>query len=247
MQRYFTDQPIQLQEVFSVTGDTFHHLVRVMRAKENEQAEFVAANHQVFLGKIKSIDEKSAEILPVKQLEHAVEMPIEVTIACGLSKGEKSEKIVQKGTEMGARHFIFLPTEFSVVKWPAAKIARKIDRLQKIAVGAAEQSHRAYIPTISYCGSLRELMQWPGKFKIVAYEESAKQGEHTQLHHQIAQMQANDEVLALFGPEGGLSTKEIKKLTDADFISVGLGPRILRAETAPLYFLTAISVFTEMR
>lgn len=247
MQRYFTDQSIQLQKPFSVSGDTFHHLVRVMRAKENEEAEFVAANHQVFLGKIQRIAEKSAEVLPTKQLKHVVELPIEVTIACGLSKGEKSETIVQKETEMGARHFIFLPTEFSVAKWPTAKVARKIERLQKVAVGAAEQSHRAYIPTISYCSSLKELVQWPGKFKIVAYEESAKQGEHTQLHRQITNMRPNDEALALFGPEGGLSTSEIGTLTDAGFVSVGLGPRILRAETAPLYFLTAISVFTEMR
>lgn len=247
MQRYFTEQPIQNQVLFSVTGDNFHHLIKVMRAKVNDQAEFVASTHQVYVGKIQEVGEQSASILPILQLEKTAELPIEVTIACGIAKGDKSEYIVQKGTELGARHFIFLPTEFSVARWPAKKVTRKIERLQKVAKSAAEQSHRNYIPTVTYYESLQTLEKWPGMFKIVAYEESAKQGEHTQLQKQTTQMKTGNTMLALFGPEGGLAVSEIKSLTEANFTSVGLGPRILRAETAPLYLLSAISVLKEMR
>ncbi|WP_367370971.1 16S rRNA (uracil(1498)-N(3))-methyltransferase [Pediococcus parvulus] len=247
MQRYFTDQMIQTKVSFSIAGDNFHHLVRVMRAKVNDQAEFVSKKHEVFIGKIERIDPQEAHIMPIYQLEKSAELPVEVTIACGISKGDKSEYIVQKGTEMGARNFIFLPTEFSVARWPEKKATRKVERLQKVAKSAAEQSHRNYIPTVTYYNDLQTLSKWPGKFKLVAYEESAKHGEHTQLHAQIGKMQPNDTALVLFGPEGGLANSEVESLRDVGFVSVGLGPRILRAETAPLYLLSAISVLKEMR
>lgn len=247
MQRYFTDYPIQKNVSFLVSGNNFHHLIIVMRSKVGDEAEFVAKNHKVFIGKILATADQQAEILPITELKNSAELPVEVTIACGISKGDKSEYIVQKSTELGARHFVFLPTAFSVAKWPAKKINRKIERLQKVAKSAAEQSHRNYVPTVTYVNSLQDLKQLPAAFKIVAYEESAKNGEHTQLHHQIEQMQSNSTVLSLFGPEGGLAPNEVTQLQDAGFTSVGLGPRILRAETAPLYLLTAISVYKEMR
>ncbi|WP_412990223.1 16S rRNA (uracil(1498)-N(3))-methyltransferase [Pediococcus siamensis] len=247
MQRYFVDFEIQPHETFTVTGQNFQHLVRVMRAKVNDCAEFVSSDHLVYVGRIQALTTHEAVLLAENRLEAQVELPLEVTIACGLPKGDKAEFIVQKGTELGARHFTFLPTQFSVAKWPANKVDRKLDRLQKIAHAAAEQSHRTFIPTVSYANSLKTLIKQPMQFKIVAYEESAKQGEHTKLHQEIMKMQTANSVLALFGPEGGLAGQEVQTLEEAGFVSVGLGPRILRAETAPLYLLSAISVFKEMR
>ena len=76
--------------------------------------------------------------------------------------------------------------------------------------------------------------------KLVAYEESAKQGEHGALISALS-------LCVVFGPEGGLAPEELSVLTGQGFIAAGLGPRILRAETAPLYLLSAVSVLTELQ
>lgn len=81
--------------------------------------------------------------------------------------------------------------------------------------------------------------------KLVAYEESAKQGEHGALISALSPWPAS--LCVVFGPEGGLAPEELSVLTGQGFIAAGLGPRILRAETAPLYLLSAVSVLTELQ
>ncbi len=82
----------------------------------------------------------------------------------------------------------------------------------------------------------------------MAYEEAAKQGEKANLVKIIEQLTARKapHLTAVFGPEGGLSTNEIELLTQAGFIQAGLGPRIMRAETAPLYLLATLSYALEL-
>ena len=81
---------------------------------------------------------------------------------------------------------------------------------------------------------------------IVAYEESAKEGESAALVRALSGLESGAKVLFIFGPEGGLSPDEIVAFRQAGAVTVGLGPRILRAETAPLYALTAVSVLLEL-
>ena len=83
---------------------------------------------------------------------------------------------------------------------------------------------------------------------LVAYEEDAKQGEHSRLRQacQTLKGQAGAKVLVVFGSEGGLTPEEVSQLCEAGFQTVALGPRILRAETAPIYFLSALSYALEL-
>ena len=82
----------------------------------------------------------------------------------------------------------------------------------------------------------------------MAYEEDAKQGEHSRLRLacQTLKGQAGAKVLVVFGSEGGLTPEEVAQLSQAGFQTVALGPRILRAETAPIYFLSALSYALEL-
>ena len=82
-------------------------------------------------------------------------------------------------------------------------------------------------------------------YVFIAYEEQAKHGELSQFKQTIKQFKTQDRVLIIFGPEGGLSDSEIALFDDVSTI-VGLGPRILRAETAPLYALSAVSYEKEL-
>ncbi|CAM2816941.1 16S rRNA (uracil(1498)-N(3))-methyltransferase [Dellaglioa algida] len=241
MQRYF----LKSNELV-LTDEDFHHATKVMRLAVGDKVELVKQSEEVVVAKATQITDSFVNFEYQLTVESQVELPIAVTIASALSKKDKADWIVQKGTEMGASGFIFFNSDFSIAKWDQKKQAKKIERLQKIAKGAAEQSHRTVIPTISYVNKIDELFQQSYDIQIVAYEESAKQGEVSQLKKSFDLIEPNQNLIAVFGSEGGISEAEINKLSSVGYKKVGLGPRILRAETAPLYLLASLSFFSEL-
>lgn len=247
MQHYFVNQSGKLGDKIDLPKDVAHHFIDVMRAKVGDHCELVLNQEETFLGRLSQV--KPAQLILEKKLDRDVELPVHAMIACGLPKTKgKPELIVQKGTELGADQIIFFPAAWSVARWAANKLPKKLGRLQTIAKSAAEQSHRQKIPQVSYCPSLQELLDnYPADLRIVAWEESAKQGEASQLVRSFDQVKAGQSCLGIFGPEGGLTSQEVSQMQAAGVVPAGLGPRILRTETAPLYFLAALSVETELQ
>jgi 16S rRNA (uracil1498-N3)-methyltransferase len=184
----------------------------------------------------------------VQWKDEVTELPISITIASGLPKGDKLELIVQKGTELGAHQFLPFSATRSVVKWDEKKAVKKIDRWQKISKEAAEQSHRAFLPEVMSPVSFKELLirSKDYDYKLVAFEEESRNGETSVFASTLKKMNNGESLLLVFGPEGGLTDEEIKLLKNSDFEVCGLGPRILRTETAPLYALAAISYHFEL-
>lgn len=247
MQRYFLDSDPNVERI-ELPKELAHHLVTVLRATVGTKLELVMGDHKVYLAELVTV-EPIATVKLIKNLGQDSEMPVQVILACGVPKTkEKPELIVQKGTEMGASEIIFFEGERSVGHWNKQKQGKKIARLQKIADAAAEQSHRNVKPKVAYIPSLKELLNATASvdYRLVAWEESAKQGEKSALAATLEKVKAGDSLLGIFGPEGGLSENEVQSMVKLGVIPVGLGPRILRTETAPLYFLGAVSFATEL-
>ena len=244
MQRYFVNAT-PADEV-TLPPEAAHHLLKVMRAEIGTTVELVLADHCVYLATLSAIEPTTLKIN--QKLDADSELPVSVTLACGLPKTkEKPELIVQKATELGADKIVFFDAARSISHWQGNKQKRKIERLQKIAESAAEQSHRNKIPQVEYSANLAQLLaNYPATKRIVAWEESAKQGESSALAQQFNTLKPGDSILAVFGPEGGLTENEIAKMNGAGVVAAGLGPRILRTETAPLYFMAAISYAMEL-
>lgn len=247
MQRYFLEQQQHDGDQVVLTPEITHHWVVVLRAAVGDQAEFVDATAHLFHGTLQTADPQAATVTLTQVATPAVELPAAVTIACGLPKQEKAEWITQKATEMGVNQVIFYGADWSVAKWQPNKVAKKLARLTKVANGAAEQSHRLHRPTVAYAPNLKAVLATPYDVPVMAYEESAKQGEHSALKTSLQAVVPGQTVLAIFGPEGGISPAEVTLAQSAGTTLVGLGPRILRTETAPLYFLTAASVLWELQ
>lgn len=233
-------------ETVALPADVSHHLVDVMRSQVGTKIEVVLANQQAYLATLATTT--PATVTLTEGLASDSELPVNVTLVCGLPKTkEKPELIVQKATELGAHQIVFFAAERSVSRWTNEKVAKKLARLQKIANGAAEQSHRQVQPTVHYVKKLTDVLtQFPAQHRLVAWEESAKQGETSALARELQATKPGETVLAIFGPEGGLSTAEIEQLTAQQVVPAGLGPRILRTETAPLYFMSAVSFWLEL-
>lgn len=236
-------------EPLRLTDDLFHHMIHVMRMKQGNRVYLADSTGISFIAEITDISNDTVALRWVEDEGKSTEMPVQVTIACGLPKGDKLEFIVQKGTELGAHAFIPFAAKNSVVKWTADKSAKKQQRLQKIAKEATEQSHRQIEPTVLPVQTLRELLAEAKKYThvLIAYEEDAKAGESSTLVETLSAVRKGDSLLFVFGPEGGFAPEEVEQFLRAGFKSCALGPRILRAETAPLYALSAVSYQIELR
>lgn len=248
MQRYFLTTKQEVMQPFDLDQQTAHHLITVLRAEVGTQAEFIQPNQQVYIGHVSAVNGKQAQVVLDQLVANGSEMPVDISIACGLPKGEKTQLIVQKATELGVHRVIFFAAERSIAKWPQAKRDRKLERLRQIAQNAAEQSHRNMVPQVDYVNSLTELLSETDAMtqRIVAWEESAKQNEQTQLETTFTKLQSGDSLLAVFGPEGGLTVDEVNQMQQSQIQPAGLGPRILRTETAPLYLLASASYYFEL-
>ncbi|BAW17699.1 16S rRNA (uracil(1498)-N(3))-methyltransferase [Streptococcus intermedius] len=245
MQQYFIKG--NPQSMLVVTDkDTAKHMFSVMRLKEGDQVTLVFDDGVKRLAQVLDPSQQSLEILG--ELADNTELPVQVTIASGFPKGDKLEFITQKATELGVSAIWAFPADWSVAKWDGKKLAKKSEKLEKIAQGAAEQSKRNLIPEVELFDKKADFLAQLGQFNtiVVAYEEAAKEGETAALVRVLSGLAAGAKVLFIFGPEGGLSPDEIVAFRQAGAVSAGLGPRILRAETAPLYALSAVSVLTEL-
>lgn len=248
MQRYFINEPFSGQETAVISGNDFHHITRVMRMKPGNSLYVVFDGGKAATGTIESITDSTVDIRITEWEEMLRELPVQVTIASGLPKGDKWEWIIQKGTELGASQFVPFIAARSVVKWEEKKATKKLERWKKIAKEAAEQSHRQRVPEIMQPVTFEQLLDLGDSFdrKAAAYEESAKSGEKSRLAQMLASAEPGERILLIFGPEGGLDEGETEELKANGFELVGLGPRILRTETAPLYALSAVSYHFEL-
>ena len=237
MQQYFVNG--KADKLVTITDkDTIKHMFNVMRLTEDDEVVLVFDDGIKRLARVTNVQEHTFEI--VDELSDNVELPVQVVIA--------SEFLAQKTTELGAHALWAFPADWSVVKWDSKKLLKKADKLTKIAQGAAEQSKRNIIPQVKFFEKKSDFLTQLAVFNkiFVAYEESAKIGESAALARELAQLSADQQILFIFGPEGGLSPAEIAAFEKAGAVKVGLGPRIMRTETAPLFALSSISYVLEL-
>lgn len=242
MQRYFLEAPFDGQGEATITGDDYRHIVKVMRM--NVGGEILAVRGgAVYSAVITEIDDERVMVKKQEELQQEHELPVHVTIACGLPKGDKLDFIAQKGTELGMSALIPFASSRAIVKWDDKKSHKRIERLQKIAKEAAEQCHRSRIPEIMSVHSLKQLIAQSEAYdlKLYADEEDAKSEQPHKIADRLKNVYHRQSILVVFGPEGGLAREEAEQLQQAGFFPASLGPRILRTETAPLYFLSAVS------
>ncbi|EOT4863679.1 TPA: 16S rRNA (uracil(1498)-N(3))-methyltransferase [Streptococcus pyogenes] len=246
MQQYFIKGKAE-KKVTITDKDTIKHMFQVMRLTDEAEVILVFDDGVKYLAKVTNSMAHELEI--IEALPDQVELPVKVTIASGFPKGDKLDTIAQKVTELGASALWGYPADWSVVRWDGKKLAKKEDKLAKIILGAAEQSKRNRVPEVHLFEQKAEFLKSLSSFDhiFVAYEETAKAGQLATLAREVKEVKPGSKLLFIFGPEGGISPAEITQFEAAGAIKVGLGPRIMRAETAPLYALSALSYALELQ
>jgi len=177
------------------------------------------------------------ELTVLERMESINEASVRVSIYMAFPKADKLEHVIQKATELGAYEIVAFPTSRCVSRPDDKSLSKKLERWQKIAASAAEQSGRGRIPRVltlpSYAAALERAAQ--ADKAILFYENE----QATTLRMAMEQGGAKTFSL-LTGPEGGLDIKEVEQAEKAGLQVCTLGKRILRCETAPLCALSAV-------
>lgn len=222
-----------------------YHITTVMRMKIDDSI-IVSVDGIPYKVKLDKVSNDEVTFVDPIKIDEDTELKINVDLVQGYAKGEKMDFIIQKATELGVAGIYPIIMERSIVKLEENKKKSKIERMEKIAVEATRQSHRNIIPKIYPIFNLKEIDYQKYDYILVAYEEMARQNEISNFKKTLKNININQSILLIVGPEGGISDEEIKYLSTKNAIICGLGPRILRTETAGLYMLSAISYETEL-
>ena len=233
MQQYYVNYKIDETQLVEFDKEQSHHLLKVLRMKSGDTVYVVDTDANKYVVELEINESVYGRI--IKRHELTSEMGIRIYLAQGLIKGDRWDYFLQKACEFGATDIIPLVLKRNVVKVNDG-IEKKVDRFNKIAKEAAEQSKRDVLPKVHMPMTLKELVKLDADCKLVAYEDVAGS---TALKDSLSKPM--ESVIFVAGAEGGFDIEEVEFLKEHGFHVVGLGPRILRAESASLYFLSSLS------
>ncbi|MGH7817824.1 MAG: 16S rRNA (uracil(1498)-N(3))-methyltransferase [Candidatus Binatia bacterium] len=230
MARFFLPKKQLHDNHGTIDGQELNHLRRVLRLKPGDRITVFDETGWEHEAVIHSLATARGEIEIVRSYQAERESPLHVTLAVGLTKGEKIDFVVEKATELGVQTIIPFASTYAVPKLDERKIAGRTERWQKIALSATKQCGRARVPEVSALCTVQDLLarSWPDALKLIFWEKEVEQSlRQVQQKHVGAKA-----VLLMIGPEGGFSVEEAELARSHGFELVQLGRRILRAETA---------------
>lgn len=232
----------------AVQGDTVyfdaqlsHHMGTVLRLSVGEQVTVCAGEGLVYVVELEQFTKDAVQGRIVEQLEQQQDTNVQLVLYQGMPKGDKLELIIQKCTELGISEIIPVETSRSIVHLDSGKAAKKLERWQKIAQEASQQSKRIQVPTVNkyftWKQCVAQLAQDEG-LTLVLWED-----EHTQSMKGFLRSlpQPPQKINLVIGPEGGLSEEEVLELREGGAVTVSLGKRILRTETAGMAALAMLN------
>ncbi|WP_114166111.1 16S rRNA (uracil(1498)-N(3))-methyltransferase [Exiguobacterium sp. TNDT2] len=247
MQRYFLPRESFVNDMATLPADVVYHIGTVLRESPGYRMVLLDGTGLEYEAEVVTLEKKRGTARVLERRQATTELPVDVTLAYALPKGDKVELVAQKGTELGMHHFWVFESKRSVARWDAKKAPKKVERLQKIMQEAAEQSYRAVVPMCQHI-TPRELADRIDAFDavVIAYEEEAKQGEQAAFVTILQALRPGAKLLLIVGPEGGFDESEVNEWMERGARACAFGPRILRSETAPLYALAAVSYALEL-
>jgi 16S rRNA (uracil1498-N3)-methyltransferase len=222
---YFPDPIVNGRAVLS--GPEAHHLSRVRRAREGAPVELFDGRGRAFLGRIESVDRNRVEVAIESTSPGRPEPGVELTLATAVPKGDRFDWLVEKATELGVRRLVPILTERSVVDPRSSKL----DRLRRVVVEASKQCGRDRLMELVEPISWQELLA-NGAEDIGLFAHPGGDS--------VAGLGPIGRATVAIGPEGGFNDEEVEGAIAAGWRTIGLGPTILRVETAGLAACSAI-------
>ena len=234
MTRFFVDPDVFDRDTMVLSGENAQH-AKVLRLKEGEIILVCDGQGQECVCRVSQTAPET--VLSVEDRRSSVSEPVvDVSVYVAFPKADKLEHVIQKATELGAREIIAFPSSRCVSRPDEKSLKKKLERWQKIALSAAQQSGRGRIPQVlvlnSFSAALSRAAQSDRALLFYENEDAYTL--------KMALEGSYRTVSLMVGPEGGLEETEVSQAREAGLKICSLGKRILRCETAPLCALSAV-------
>ena len=228
----------------TIFGDDAHHISRSLRMAAGEHITVCDMQKNEYECVLTEFLPDCVHATVLSHTHSDTEPPYSVHLYQALPKGDKLDSIIQKAVECGVNEITTFESERCIVRVRDGGEEKKLERRQRIALEAAKQSGRGTVPAV---------------YKTVSFEEAIKnaasadlplfcyEGEDVRsIKSALQDAEIKGEISVIIGSEGGFSQREAEQLKEAGAISVGLGKRILRCETAPIFALSCIAYELEL-
>lgn len=243
MPRFFVDKENINDNIITIgEGDAFH-IARSLRMAVGDEITVCDGEGEEYVCTLSRIRDDECECEILSHGRSVREPKVNISLFMAYPKGDKLETVVQKAVELGACSIIPFESSRCIKRPKAEKVDKQTDRLAKIAKEAAKQCGRAIIPDVCPPLTYKQMLSEATKsdLALFCYED-----EHATTIKAALRSHEFSSIAIIVGSEGGFSPEEATLARESGCISVTLGARILRCETAPSYALSAISYETEM-
>lgn len=240
------EQAFSAGERVTLDARNNHYLVNVLRIAVGDTLTLFDGSGSDYIASVQSISRRQIELQIAEKLDvtnSGSESPLQTVLALGISKGERMDFAIQKSVELGVNTIQPLITERVNTNKDAARLGKKREHWQSVVVSACEQSGRSVVPRVE---PPVKYEQWLASLedddKLPVLNLTFKPG-GVPLADVLRDGKPASLARLLIGPEGGLSDSEIQAAQNCGFAGVGLGPRVLRTETAPLVAMALLQAY----
>ena len=222
----------------TISGDDANHLARSLRARRGDRITAVDGAGNCAIIELIDFDKETIKARRVSDVKKIVDER-KIILADCLPKQNRFDNIIEKATELGVAKIEPLISERTIARPSGLRIQAKLERWRKIAKESAEQCARDTIPEI---GEIRELSDWLKEITpfddtllLFCWENEQERSVREVLNNWTGN------IIVLIGPEGGFSEREVTEIKSAGGVSVSLGKRILKTDTAAISVLAMIN------
>jgi len=232
--RVYVDAPLAAGTRVTLEGGAARHVTRVLRLRVGEALTLFNGSGGEYAARIEQSQGGRVAVTIGEPRAIERESPLALTLAQGVSRGERMDLVVQKATELGVSGVVPVLSERSVVRLTAQQSERRLNHWRAIAVAACEQSGRNRLPAIASPVPLKDFLRTNTDGSMRLLLSPAATATLADLPRLVSA------VTVLIGPEGGLAEAEQEASVAAGFKPVRLGPRVLRTETAAITALALL-------
>jgi 16S rRNA (uracil1498-N3)-methyltransferase len=233
MRYFFIDPSVVTEQPVSIKGSEAHHIKNVLRLKPGDSLKLLDGTGFEYEAVIVRVSAKEVAVEIQRKFKAAAQSDVQVIVAQAFLKEKKMDDLVRKLCELGVTQWIPFFSQRSVARPDEKRLVGRNQRWIRIATAAAKQCRRIDTIQIGEAQSFEGILEFSNRcdVKVVFWEN-----ESTPLSRELISEAVNpiQKVLVMIGPEGGFTDQEIKELQNRGFISAGMGPRVLRAETATI-------------
>lgn len=240
--RFYADLALSIGDALALPDRAARH-VQVLRLQPDDTITLFNSRGGEFEARITRMGRSDVQVLVTGHQAVEREVPRAVHLAIGMPANERMDWLVEKASELGATSITPLMAERSVLRLKGERADKKVAHWQGVAIAACEQCGRNRLPSVHEVATLSDWLAAlpPASLAAPRLLLSLRAGTQPLLQALTGSNSAAP-VTLLSGPEGGLSAAEEDAAIAAGFIPVTLGPRILRAETAPLACLALLTL-----